>query len=230
MFTSLYPDSNRKQSVTCLATLCAQFAVLVILVALSFSSGSGPHIRRGTPHSAAVTPLYFHPDAVAAPAVDDPVLAELPVKPQTPSPETPSELKQPSEQEAITQADATDDGSANGDGEGSSWQMDSVPSGFEMNHFGTHHYVSTAQPVLTPEPPILHSETPELARGKDVIFEIVIDNRGLITEAVLLQGIGDGNGVEQSIFQTLRQWTFVPAKFDGVGVPSRRQLRFHFPG
>jgi TonB family protein len=101
--------------------------------------------------------------------------------------------------------------------------MNSMAKGFG----GMHHQVKTALPVFTPDPPILHSQFPEVARGKDVVMEVVIDNEGLIAQVEVLQGIG--NGVENSIVDTLRRWVFVPAKINGMAISSRRQLRFHFP-
>lgn len=105
-----------------------------------------------------------------------------------------------------------------------SWSMNPTPSGFTM--FG--HQIKTALPVFTPDPPILHGEAPELARGKDLVLEVVIDDQGSIVQVQILQAVG--YGVENSIFQTLRRWIFVPAKVNGMAIASRRQLRFHLPG
>jgi TonB family protein len=91
-----------------------------------------------------------------------------------------------------------------------------------------HHEIKTALPVFTPDPPILHGQVPDAARGKDVVMDVVINDQGTIVEAIVLQGIG--YGVESSIVETLRRWIFVPAKMNGVAIASRRQLRFHFPG
>ena len=66
------------------------------------------------------------------------------------------------------------------------------------------------------------------ARGKDVVMEVMIDDQGSIVFAKVVQGVG--NGVEQSIVETLRRWIFVPAKINGVAVASQRQLTFHLPG
>jgi protein TonB len=101
--------------------------------------------------------------------------------------------------------------------------MNATPGVF----MGMHHQIEAALPVFTPDPPILHSKFPELARGKDVVLEVVIDDQGSIVQAQVLQGVG--HGVEESIVQTLRRWIFVPAKINGVAIVSREQLRFHFP-
>ncbi len=71
--------------------------------------------------------------------------------------------------------------------------MNSMSSGFAGF---MHHQIKEALPVFTPDPPILHSEVPELARGKDIVMEVVIDERGSIVQVQVLQGVG--NGVEAS--------------------------------
>ncbi len=91
-----------------------------------------------------------------------------------------------------------------------------------------HHQIKAALPVFTPDPPILHGEVPEFARGKDVIMDVVINDQGSIVEVGVVQGVG--NGVEKEIVETLRRWIFVPAKINGMAIASRQQLRFHFPG
>jgi TonB family protein len=188
---------------------------------------SGPSLR---PHNAraAVTDIYFQPDtpttlsaAEAKPAVAHPV-AEVARK-----------TENDTEQASNTQAGAADeksgdDNSGDSTGQGlapfSSWSMNSMAAGFTV----FNHQIKTALPVFTPDPPIMHGEIPGPARGKDLVVEVVIDDQGSIVQATVLQGIGFG--VENSIMETLRRWIFVPAKVNGMGVASRRQLRFHFPG
>lgn len=97
-----------------------------------------------------------------------------------------------------------------------------------MGFAGMHHMMKSAMPVFTPDPPILHSEVPDFARGKDVVLDVLIDEQGSIVQVGVLQGVG--NGVENSIVETLRRWIYVPAKINGYPISSRQQLRFHFPG
>lgn len=169
--------------------------------------------------STSVASIYFQKDAIAPSSTNGPELAEsrsvpIPVM----------EVKSTTEQETKTEAKDTDDTSAEVE-EATNWQMDSMPSTFTV----MNHQVSIAQPVFTPQPRIEYRDFQELARGRDFIFEVVIDNQGHIAQVEVLQG-AVGDGVEDLIVETLRRWVFVPAKFDGVGVTSRRQLQFHFPG
>jgi TonB family protein len=222
MFTSLLPDSYVKQSVTFVASLCLQFAVLVILCCISSPQMSGPYIRHNAMHSASVTPIYFQKDTDSTAIKPEPAPSEFRIEPKPPA-----EGKSATEQEVNTQAETTDSSSGTDEGQGltpfPSWRMNSMPSGFTV----MHHQIKTALPVFTPDPPILHGEVPELARGKDVVLEVVIDDQGSIVQVEVLNAVG--YGVEDSIIQTLRRWIFVPAKVNGFAIASRRQLRFHFP-
>lgn len=222
MLTSLSPDSSLKQPVTCIASVCMQFALLALLCGVSSVQMSRPSIRPAAERADLATPIYFQREPVAPPSTPAPASAEshLEAKP-------PSAVKSATQQEVNTQTETSSDSSAQeeqGLAPFPSWRMNSMPNGFTM----MHHQIKTALPVFTPDPPILHGEVPASARGKDVVLDVVIDDQGSIVQVQVLQGVG--YGVEESIVQTLRRWIFVPAKVNGVAVASRRQLRFHFPG
>ncbi len=223
MFTSARRDSYLKQPVPFIASLWLQCSVLVILCGISSRPMSGPSIHHAALRPSLVTPIYFHKDAIASSSIPVPMPSETRVEAKPLS-----DAKPDTELEAANQAETADDSSSKDEGQGlvpfASWRMNSMPNGFT----GMHHQIKTALPVFTPEPPILHSEIPELARGRDVVLEVVIDDQGSIAQVQVLQAVG--YGVEDSIMQTLRRWIFVPAKINGVAIASRRQLRFHFPG
>jgi TonB family protein len=225
MFAYLHADSSVKQPVTFIASLCLQSAVLVILCGIPFPQISGPSIRPNAMPSFPVTPIYLPNETIATtPSVPQPA----PSAASQLAPKLPSEAKLDTKQEINTQAGSADDSSGKAEEQGlapfAGWQMNSMASGSA----GMYHQVKNALPVFTPDPPILHGEVPELARGKDVVLDVVIDAQGSIAQVEIRQGIG--GGIENSIVETLRRWIFVPAKFNGVAIASRRQLRFHFPG
>lgn len=233
MFTSShFGSSATKQPVTCLASLFLQFAVLAVLCRLPIQQMSGPSLRPHVTHSSSVTPIYFHQD-IPVPSVPEPAPLASKAAPEAPIAPKPDIAQKETAPKASTEAETTAD-SAAGDSSGKgdetglapfpSWRMNFMPSGFA----GMHHQIKEALPVFTPDPPVLHSEVPEPARGKDVVMEVVIDERGLIVQVQVLQGVG--NGVEASIVETLKRWIFVPAKFNGVAIVSRQKLSFHFPG
>jgi TonB family protein len=231
MFTNLSPDSSVKQPVTFLASLCLQFAVLAVVCCLPPPPGTGAYLRSSAVRASSVTPIYFQKDASPAPlaaTASKPAPEIALAKPETkPVVTAPAPVVQDTTaQDTTAQAGATDDGSADGDGQAvaafPAWRMNAM-SGFA----GMHHTMKAALPVFTPDPEILHGKVPEQARGKDVVMEVMIDDQGSIVFAKVVQGVG--YGVEQSIVETLRRWIFVPAKINGVGIASKRQLTFHLP-
>ena len=240
MFTELSPEPSIKTPVTFLTSMCLQVAALAVLCFLPPAAGKGAYLRSSMERTPEVTPIYFKEPAPpvpvatkttpeiakAVPESKPAVKTAAPViaTPVTPAPTAPAAVAQTEVAPATTEAATAD---SSGDGQGlapfPAWGMNSTSS-----IAGMHHDVKAALPVFTPDPPILHGQVPEAARGKDVVMDVMINEQGEIVFAKVLQGVG--NGVEQSIVETLRSWIFVPAKFNGVAIASQRQLTFHLPG
>jgi TonB family protein len=87
--------------------------------------------------------------------------------------------------------------------------------------------VKPALPVLGPQPQVY---TPNLPRGfeGDVIVEVTIDEQGNVTNKVLVRGLG--NGLDEQAIAVLQNWRFRPATRDGVAIPSKQDVYFHFVG
>jgi TonB family protein len=87
--------------------------------------------------------------------------------------------------------------------------------------------VKPALPVLGPQPQVY---TPKLPRGfeGDVIVEVTIDDQGNIVNKVLVRGLG--NGLDEQAIAVLQNWRFRPATRDGVAIPSKQDVYFHFVG
>lgn len=77
------------------------------------------------------------------------------------------------------------------------------------------------------DPPISRSEIPPGVEG-DVIVEITIDEQGYVTATKLLKGLG--NGIDEKILATARNWHYRPATRDGVPIPSKQDAHWHFRG
>ncbi len=69
------------------------------------------------------------------------------------------------------------------------------------------------------------SSLPHGTKG-DVILDAVIDEHGKISGLTLLKGLG--SPVDESVIATVEQWTYTPAKRNGVPVASERELHFHY--
>jgi periplasmic protein TonB len=86
--------------------------------------------------------------------------------------------------------------------------------------------VKPALPAAFQDLKIYRSELPSGLQG-DVIVEITIDARGAVVEERLLQGLG--HGVDERVIAVLRDWRFHPATRNGVAIPSKHDVHFHFP-
>ena len=60
-----------------------------------------------------------------------------------------------------------------------------------------------------------------------MIVEISIDAQGIVVAERLLQGLG--HGVDERVIAVLRDWRYRPATRNGVPIPSKYDVHFHFP-
>jgi TonB family protein len=81
-----------------------------------------------------------------------------------------------------------------------------------------------AFPITFPDPP--RSEIPRGITG-DVVVEVTIDTQGNVAETKILESLG--NGIDDKVLATLRNWRFTPATMNGVAIASRQDVHFHFP-
>jgi TonB family protein len=86
--------------------------------------------------------------------------------------------------------------------------------------------VKPALPVSFAEPRISRWELPRGLQG-DVVIEVTIDALGNVVEEKLLQGLGQG--IDEKVLAAVRDWRFRPATRNGVAIPSKHDVHFHFP-
>jgi TonB family protein len=86
--------------------------------------------------------------------------------------------------------------------------------------------VKPALPIDFQEPTIHRSELPIGLQG-DVVVEITIDEQGKVVQERLLQGLG--HGIDEKVIAAVHDWTFRPATRNGVAIPSKHDVHFHFP-
>ena len=96
--------------------------------------------------------------------------------------------------------------------------------GSELQSDMTGIEVRPAIPMIFPDLP--RSEVPAGVQG-DVIVEITIDSQGMVIETKVLKTIG--YGLEEKVVAILRNWKFRPATRDGTPIPSKQDVRIHFP-
>jgi TonB family protein len=90
----------------------------------------------------------------------------------------------------------------------------------------TGEEVKPALPITFQDLKIPRSELPSGVQG-DVIVEITINAEGSVVDERLLQGLGPG--VDERVIAVLRDWRFHPATRNGVAIPSKHDVHFHFP-
>jgi protein TonB len=76
------------------------------------------------------------------------------------------------------------------------------------------------------DPKVSRWELPGGLQG-DVIVEITIDDQGAVVQEKLLQGMG--HGIDEKVIAALRDWRFRPATRNGIAIPSKHDVHFHFP-
>jgi protein TonB len=86
--------------------------------------------------------------------------------------------------------------------------------------------IKPALPLAFQDLRISRSELPRGLQG-DVIVEITIDAQGIVVAERLLQGLG--HGVDERVIAVLRDWRYRPATRNGMPIPSKYDVHFHFP-
>lgn len=86
--------------------------------------------------------------------------------------------------------------------------------------------VRPAIPTHFPDPPNLRSSVPYGVQG-DVVVEVTIDAEGNVVETKVLKTIG--YGVEEKVLEAVKNWHFRPATRDGIAIPSKHDVLYHFP-
>jgi len=61
----------------------------------------------------------------------------------------------------------------------------------------------------------------------NVIIEITIDEHGKIVSKSVIQSLGPA--VDNKVLAALEDWHFIPATEDGVAIPSKEDVYYHFP-
>jgi len=85
--------------------------------------------------------------------------------------------------------------------------------------------VRPALPLATVEPVVGAEDLQGIAEGNEVI-EITIDENGNIAAKTVMQSLGAA--IDAKVLAALENWHFRPATRDGVPIPSRQDVVYHF--
>jgi TonB family protein len=89
----------------------------------------------------------------------------------------------------------------------------------------TGEEVRPALPVVSPDPIVATDELAGL-QG-DVVVEVTIDDKGNIVQKVVIQSLAPT--VDGKVLEALENWRFRPATRNGVAIPSKQDVFYHFP-
>src|ERR1700690_4243533 len=84
--------------------------------------------------------------------------------------------------------------------------------------------IRPALPVVSPDP-VFGSDAAGIEG--DVIVEITIDETGAIVQKVVMHSLGPV--VDERVLAALEKWHFAPASKNGVPIPSKQDVYYHFP-
>ncbi len=80
-------------------------------------------------------------------------------------------------------------------------------------------------PVVSPDP-IVAADELNGVQG-DVVIEVTIDEQGNIVRKVVLQSLAPS--IDGKVLEALNNWRFRPATRNGVAIPSKQDVFYHFP-
>jgi TonB family protein len=89
----------------------------------------------------------------------------------------------------------------------------------------TGEEVRPALPVVSPDPAVAAVELNGL-QG-DVVVEVTIDEKGNIVQKVVIQSLAPA--IDGKVLEALENWRFRPATRNGVAIPSKQDVYYHFP-
>jgi TonB family protein len=84
--------------------------------------------------------------------------------------------------------------------------------------------IRPALPIVSPDP-VFGSDVAGI-QG-DIIVEVTIDEQGTIVQKVVLHSLGPA--VDDRVLAALEKWQFTPASKNGVPIPSKQDVYYHFP-
>jgi TonB family protein len=85
--------------------------------------------------------------------------------------------------------------------------------------------VRPALPVVSPDP-VVPSDQLNGLQG-DVVIEVTIDERGNVVQKVVIQSLAPA--IDGKVLEALENWRFRPATRNGVAIPSKQDVFYHFP-
>jgi TonB family protein len=84
--------------------------------------------------------------------------------------------------------------------------------------------IRPALPVVSPDP-VFGSDAAGIEG--DIVVEVTIDETGAIVQKIVLHSLGPA--LDERVLAALEKWHFAPASKNGVPIPSKQDVYYHFP-
>jgi TonB family protein len=210
MFSQLHPAAPKRRATSLSISLAVHLLFLgwllhspapIFVAPLSVAKGES---------GSSLTRIYFGGDSGVTQEQPKPFTLQRPPKIASPRPLEPPAAKREAGNEIAT---ARPGGPAAG------------------SLYGSLSYGTFTGPEIRPALPIV---SPDPAFGSDaagiegdVIVEITIDEAGVIVQKIVIQSLGPA--VDQKVLAALENWRFTPASKNGVPIPSKQDVYYHFP-
>lgn len=223
MFTALNPGISRRRTTLLSVSIAFHGLLLVWLLSPPSPKFLAPSsVAVGVP-GGSVTALYWPTHQAAR--NDSPSAALGPERQEArkrltwnrPPKARKAELPEPSHARIEAEAQAPDSGSGN------PTPPAGVPYGSQGSPFGDE--VRPALPVAAYDPVVDPNELPGHIEGS-IVVEITIDDKGNIVQKTVLQSLGPA--IDNKVLAALENWHFRPATRNGVAIPSKQDVYYHF--
>jgi TonB family protein len=99
------------------------------------------------------------------------------------------------------------------------------PYGSLSDGASTGEEIRPALPAVTSEPRVNPEDLSGIAEG-NVVVEITIDESGTIVRKAVMKSMGPA--IDAKVLAALESWRFHPATRDGVPIPSKQDVVYHF--
>ena len=212
------PDTSR-----CRTPIYASVGTHVLLVALLLHGRSPVFVAPSSvlkgANGSAATPLYFVPDSANGRSGQAEAKSNVSLPPLTWKPADRKQTKQsPPPRDSVAEKQEQIAAAAPAPAAGS-------PYGSLTEGPSTGQEIRPALPITTSEPLVGLGDLQGIAEG-NVVVEITIDESGNIVAKSVVQSMGavlDGR-----VLAALENWHFRPATRDGVPIPSKQDVVYHF--
>jgi len=100
-----------------------------------------------------------------------------------------------------------------------------LPYGTSLGGSTSGDEIRPALPLSAADPVVDGDDLAGHAEGS-VVVEITIDDKGNIVQKVVLQSLGPA--IDSKVLAALESWHFSPATRNGVAIPSKQDVHYHF--